>query len=89
MLAYLIRREISRAWIPLDVTVEEGLQQLQMLCSTELKVEGGASCLRIPAPGKASSTLLKTPVISLPEALPHAETPVVTRKKLPDRRKPR
>lgn len=89
MLAYLIRREISRAWIPLDVTVEEGLHQLQMLCSTELKVEGGASCLRIPAPGNASSTLLKTLAISLPEALPHAETPVVTRKKLSDRRKPR
>src|SRR5205823_12551076 len=29
MLAYLVRRELSRAWAALDVTVEEGLQQLR------------------------------------------------------------
>jgi len=29
MLAYLIRRVLSRAWAALDVTVEEGLQQLK------------------------------------------------------------
>jgi len=89
MLAYLIRRELSRAWARLDVTVEEGLHQLQTLCSTELQVDGGASCLRIPAPGKVSSALLKALAISLPAALPHAQPLVVTRKKLPDRRKPR
>jgi Transposase DDE domain len=41
MLAYLIRRELSQAWAALDVTVEEGLHQLQTLCSTEITVEGG------------------------------------------------
>lgn len=35
-----------QAWAALDVTVEEGLHQLQALCSTEVKVEGGGSCLR-------------------------------------------
>src|SRR5208337_4812066 len=50
MLAYLIRRELSRAWAALDVTVEEGLHQLHTLVSTEMKVEGGGSCLRIPTP---------------------------------------
>ena len=89
MLAYLIRRELSRAWSSLDVTVEEGLHQLQTLCSTELKVDGGGSCLRIPAPVAASRALLKALDTNLPEALPHSETPVVTRKKLPGRRKPR
>ena len=89
MLAYLIRRELSRAWTSLDVTVEEGLHQLQTLCATEMKVEGGGSCLRIPTPGMAATALLKALKIRLPEALPHTETPVVTRKKLPARRKPR
>jgi hypothetical protein len=89
MLAYLIRRELSRAWTSLDVTVEEGLHQLQTLCATEMKVEGGASCLRIPTPSTASADLLKALQIRLPEALPHTETNVVTRKKLPARRKPR
>src|SRR5207249_461335 len=50
MLAYLIRRELGRAWTSLDVTVEEGLRQLQTLCSTEVQVDGGGSCLRIPTP---------------------------------------
>jgi len=89
MLAYLIRRELSRAWTPLDLTVEEGLHLLQTLCSTQITVQGGASCLRIPAPGETSRALLKALKINLPEALPHTDTPVVTRKKLPERRKPR
>jgi hypothetical protein len=89
MLAYLIRRQLSRAWTSLDVTVEEGLHQLQTLCATEMKVEGGASCLRIPTPSMAVANLLEASKIRLPEALPHTETLVVTRKKLPTRRKPR
>ena len=89
MLAYLIRQELSQAWISLDVTVEEGLHQLQTLCATEMKVAGGGSCLRIPTPNTATAALLKALKISLPEALPHTDTPVVTRKKLPERRKPR
>jgi hypothetical protein len=87
MLAYLIRRELSRAWAALDTTVEEGLHQLQTLCSTELKVDGGGGCLRIPTAGPDSRALLKSLDISLPEALPHTDTRVVTRKKLPERRK--
>jgi hypothetical protein len=89
MLAYLIRRELSQAWTSLDVTVEEGLHQLQTLCSTEMKVEGGGSCLRIPAPSRTATALLQALKIRLPDALPHTNTPVVTRKNLPARRKPR
>jgi transposase len=89
MLAYLIRRELSRAWTALDTTVEEGLQQLQTLCSTEIKLEGGGGCLRIPTPSVASRALLDALKIRLPEALPHTDTRVVTRKKLPEQRKPR
>jgi hypothetical protein len=88
MLAYWIRRELSRAWTSLDVTVEEGLHQLQTLCSTEMQVEGGGSCLRIPAPNRTTAALLQALKIRLPDALPHTHTPVVTRKKLPARRKP-
>ena len=89
MLAYLIRRELSQAWTSLDVTVEEGLHQLQTLCSIEVKVTGGGSCLRIPTPSPAAAALLQALKIHLPEALPHTDAPVVTRKKLPERRKPR
>ena len=87
MLAYLIRRDLSQAWSSLEVTVEEGLNQLQTLCSTEMTVEGGASCLRIPVPNSGCSALLQALDIRMPEALPHTETRVVTRKKLAERRK--
>ena len=89
MLAYLIRRALSRAWAPLDITVEEGLHQLQTLCAIEMKVDGGSSCLRIPAPGTGARALLTALDVSLPDALPHTETRVVTRKQLPERRTPR
>lgn len=89
MLAYLIRRELSRAWTGLDVTVEEGLHQLQTLCSTEVKVEGSGSCLRIPTPHADSRALLQALDLHLPQVLPHSPALVVTRKKLPERRRPR
>lgn len=86
MLAYLIRRELSQAWISLDLTVEEGLHQLQTLCSTEINIDGGGSCLRIPTPSPATLPLLKALNIQIPKLLPHTETRVVTRKKLSERR---
>jgi hypothetical protein len=89
MLAYLVRRELSRAWAPLDVTVEEGLLQLHSVVSTELKLDGRGGCLRIPSPNPATRKLLDALAIHLPEALPRNETRVDTWKKLPERRKPR
>jgi hypothetical protein len=87
MLAYLIRRELSRAWAGLNVTVEEGLAQLATRCSMEVKVDGGASCLRIPVPRDESSALLKAASVRIPDVLPHLDTRVVTRRSLPSRRK--
>src|SRR5437660_254686 len=89
MLAYLIRRVLSRAWAALDVTVEEGLQQLKALSSTEMKSNDGGSCLRIPKPNPACRDLLQALDIRLPDVLPNVKVRVDTRKKLPDRRKPR
>src|SRR5216684_1107941 len=89
MLAYLIRRVLSRAWAALDVTVEEGLQQLKALSSTEMKIKEGGSCLRIPLPNPACRDLLQALDIRLPDVLPDVKVRVDTRKKLPERRKPR
>ena len=63
--------------------------QLQTLCSMEMKVDGGGSCLRISQPSAPAQALLKALDLRLPEALPHHPVRVVTRKKLPERRKPR
>lgn len=89
MLAYLVARALRRAWADLDVTVEEGLEQLKTLCSMEIRTNKGGTCLRIPQPRAASRALLAALDLNLPEALPHTDVPVVTRKKLPERRKKR
>ena len=67
--------------------MEEGLHQLQTLCSIEVKVEGCGGCLRIPTPSPGAAALLQALKIQMPEALPHTDTPVVTRKQLPANRK--
>jgi hypothetical protein len=54
-----------------------------------MQINGGGSCLRIPQPSAACGALLKAADLRLPEALPHRKILVVTRKKLPKRRKPR
>ena len=56
-------------------------------CSMEVKVEGGASCLRIPTPLDGSIALLKAASVRAPEVLLHLETRVVTRRTLPSQRK--
>lgn len=87
MLAYLIVRELRHAWSSFDLTVQEGLQQLSTLCSTKVIVHGQASCHRIPEPREQSKALLDALGITMPKALPHHNVKVVTRKKLPTRRK--
>ena len=82
-------RELRRAWVDLEVTVEEGLEQLKTLCSMEIRTNKGGTCLRIPQPRATSRLLLTALDLQLPEALPHADVPVVTRKKLPEQRKKR
>jgi hypothetical protein len=89
MLAYLIRRELSRAWASLDLPVEEGLHQLQTLCSTEVQVEGGSSCLRIPTPDGTSRSLLNALKLHLPEALPRSDIRVSRGKSCLGAAKPR
>src|SRR5207247_4527191 len=69
MLAYLIRRELSRAWSVQNLTVEEGLHQLQTSSSTEIPVKDGGSCLRIPTPHAACLALLRASDIRLPKML--------------------
>lgn len=89
MLAYMVRRQLARAWAPFNLTVEEGLDQLKMLCAIELTAPGGVPCLRIPTPRDSSRRLLDALAVTLPEVLPHRDIRVVTRKRLPEnRRKP-
>ena len=86
MLAYLIVRELERAWSDLDLTVEEGLDHLKRLSAVEVGKKGGASALRVPKPGPLSSKLLSALKIKIPSVLPKSQVRVVTRKSIAKRK---
>lgn len=86
MLAYLIVRELERAWSGLNLTVEEGLDHLKRLSAVEVGKKGDASALRVPKPGPLSSRLLSALKVKLPSVLPKSQVSVVTRKNIAQRK---
>lgn len=87
MLAYMVARVLRTAWSGCEVTVEEGLKQLSTLCMMKAEVKDQFCIQKIPRPREQSRELLKALGVTMPSALPHREVPVVTRKKLTERRK--
>jgi hypothetical protein len=88
MLAYLVTRYLQHVWAEVDLTVEEGLHQLSQLCSIEIVINHQSSSHTIPTPDPTMATLLEAAQVRLPKTLPHLGAHVVSRKKLPSRRKP-
>ena len=87
MLSYLIVRSLKKAWKDIDLTVEEGLKELDRLCAMNLSVKHGGACLRIPEPSPTAKELLDALDVKLPLFLPKSRARVDTKKKLPSRRK--
>ena len=89
MLSYKIAQELARRWRDLDATVQEGLDELKTLCTTQLLIHGKPRCNCIPQPRASVQRFLEKAQVVLPAALPHRGVQVATRKKLPPRRKTR
>ena len=87
MLAYMLVRELKRAWKDLDLTVEEGLGELNRICAMELSVAGMDAVLRVPEPSPVAKQLLNSLQVNLPPMLPRSKVVVDTKRKLPARRK--
>jgi hypothetical protein len=87
MLAYLIARELKRCWAEMDLTVTEGLEALNRLCTVKLTIKGGGSCLRQPDLDRQTKKILQALKVKLPKAFPTSSVKVDTKKKLPGRRK--
>lgn len=87
MLAYLIRRELERAWSSLDLTVEEGLDSLKTLCAMTVSFGKECKIQNIPTPRKQSQQLLASLDVQLPSVLPVRKLKVATKRKLQTRRK--
>ncbi|MEJ2353941.1 MAG: IS1634 family transposase [Anaerolineales bacterium] len=87
MMAYRIVKELACLWAPLDVTVQEGLAELDTLCSTEVSISNGARFHRIPQPRELNRRLLELAGVQLPPILPSKGIRVATKKTLPSQRK--
>ncbi|MGC1951947.1 MAG: IS1634 family transposase [Gammaproteobacteria bacterium] len=87
MLAYRIIQELATCWRTFDITVEEGLKELNTLCVTDIAIAGGACCHRIPEPRPLCQQLLEVAAVKLPAVLPSKGVHVATKKKLTSRRK--
>lgn len=89
MLALKVRRHLERAWQKLDLTVEEGLRELERLNVMELIATDSETVVArvLPRPTHLQQQLLDALKIKLPEIVPTAKVTVGTRVKLPDRRK--
>jgi len=87
MLSYLIIAELVRCWQELDITVNEGISQLDTICATRLLVKGKVRCNQIPRPRPFLQQLLEAAQVTLPEVFPSKGVTVTTKKKLTSRRK--
>ena len=87
MLSYMLVRELKRAWKDFDLTVEEGLDELNRICAMELSVAGMDAVLRLPDPSPLAKQLLGSLQVNLPPVLHRSKVVVDTKKKLPARRK--
>ena len=89
MLAYRIVQELAKRWRHIDLTVEEGINELTQVCAMEMRVKDKPFCNKIPVPRDSIKELLEQAGVRLPEVLPFTGKKVATRKKLTQRRKSR
>ena len=85
MLALKVRRHLERAWWTLEVTVEEGLRELEQLCVIELvhPQSGELVARQVPEPSSRQKQLLDALKLVLPQTAPKAPQVIVgTRKKI-------
>jgi transposase len=84
MMALKVRRYLERAWWKLEVTVEEGLRELEQLCVIELvhPQSGEVVARQVPQPSPQQKQLLDALKLVLPETVAKSEVTVGTRKKI-------
>jgi len=72
MLAYRIIKELAQYWHALDLTVAEGIKELDALCVTEIVLANDTRYHRIPQPRPLSQQLLEAAKVKLPPVLPRS-----------------
>jgi transposase len=86
MLAYKIVRELANRWNRINLTVQEGIDELASVCAMEVVIDGKSRVNKIPVPRPLAQQLLDAASVRLPEVLPCRGIRVATRKRLPENR---
>ena len=77
---------MAKYWPSLEITVEEGIDELGSLRGVEMTI-GKGTCQKVPEPTELNKQLLDAAGIKLPVVLPLRKVHVATRKKLVSERK--
>lgn len=83
MLAHMLAYKLRRLWKDLNITIEEGIEELSSLCATEV-VMGEVAIHTVPRPRRMGQLLLDKANVSLPDAILCQKATVFTRKNLVD-----
>ena len=86
MLAYRIVQELAHRWSRINLTVQEGIDELAGVCAMEVVIDGRARANKIPEPRRSAQLLLDAASVQLPDVLACRGISVATRKKLPGNR---
>lgn len=81
MLAYKVVRYLAQYWRDIEVTIEEGLKELDSICLNTI-VNGGKGFQVIPKPRLLGKRLLEALDIQLPTIIPDRGITISPRKKL-------
>jgi hypothetical protein len=82
MLGVLVQRELERCWKEIDITVEEGIEELGAIRMEEVRLSNAVAYNRVPELSGLPKQLLDAADVKLPAALPHREVNVYTKKRL-------
>ena len=81
MLAHMIVRELRKAWFDMNITVDESLRMLSLICQNSIRCSDGVNINLITEPSNQAADLLKALKIKLPKTIKEVKVPVVTRHK--------
>jgi len=81
MLAYLIAYELRRRWRDIEMTIDEGIDELASISTVIVEI-AGTTCQSIPEPRSYGQKLLEKLNIKLPDAIAHRNVEISPRKKI-------
>ena len=81
MLAHMIVRELRSRLAEIDMTVEEALRVLGLICQNSIKCSDAVTIEMIPEPSKEAMSILKALEITMPKHIKVATSRVVTKRR--------